>query len=137
MSTTNTQNFPLFGYELIRDHVLSSVLGKNEEDILYWCGKELARKFPLYSMEEAVSFFQEAGWGELSIEKQSKDETFYTLTGDHEAMQFDKRCFRLESGFLAAQQEKISGFLTECYDEKKAKRGLVRFHVKWDLKDKL
>ncbi|MBK3493501.1 YslB family protein [Viridibacillus sp. YIM B01967] len=135
MSSTKTQSFPLFGYELIRDHVLSSVLGKNEEDILYWCGKELARKFPLYSMEEAISFFHEAGWGDLTIVKQSKDETFYALTGDPEIMQFEKRCFRLESGFLAQQQQKISGYLTECYDEKKSKRDVVSFQVKWDLKD--
>ena len=46
-----------FGYELIRDHVLSSILGKHEDDILYWAGKELARKFACKSQEEIIAFF--------------------------------------------------------------------------------
>lgn len=126
-----------FGYELIRDHVLSTILGKHEEDILYWAGKDLARKFPLFSMEEMPSFFAEAGWGSLELEKQSKSEAYYIVTGDQEILKIGDRCFRLEAGFLAEQQQKIGGYLTECYEEKDAKRNLVRFHVKWDLKEKV
>ena len=50
------KTIPTFGYELIRDNILRSVLGKHEEEVLYWAGKELARKFPLFSIEEAASF---------------------------------------------------------------------------------
>lgn len=126
-----------FGYELIRDHVLSTILGKHEEDILYWAGKDLARKFPLFSIDEAPSFFIEAGWGILELEKQSKDEASYLLTGDPELLKISERCFRLEAGFLAEQQQKAGGFLTECYEEKFLKRNQVRFRVKWDLKEKV
>ncbi len=137
MSTQQKHEITQFGYELIRDHVLSSILGKNEEDILYWSGKELARKFPLYELEEAIPFFHEAGWGDLTIDKVSASEAFCTLTGDPEILKFDQRCFRLEAGFLAQNQQKCSGFLTECYEEKKVKQGQVKFHIKWDLKDKI
>ncbi len=41
-----------FGYEILRDHVLPSILGTHESDILYWAGKEVARKFPVFSIEE-------------------------------------------------------------------------------------
>lgn len=137
MSTQQKNEITQFGYELIRDHVLSSILGKNEKDILYWCGKELARQFPLYDLEEAISFFKEAGWGDLTIDKVSTDEAFCTLIGDPEVLKFDSRCFQLEAGFLAQNQQKYCGFLTECYEETKPKQAQVKFHIKWDLKDKI
>ncbi|TQR19875.1 YslB family protein [Psychrobacillus vulpis] len=126
-----------FGYELIRDHVLASILGKHEKDILYWAGKDLARKFPLYSMEEAITFFQEAGWGELLLEKTAKDTAHYTLQTLNLPQSGLSRSHRLEAGFLAEQQQKISGYLTECYDEQLKKNGIVTFQVKWDLKTKI
>ncbi len=126
---------PTFGYELIRDHVLASILGKHEEDILYWSGKELARKFQMFSMDEAISFFKEAGWGDLRLVKLDKDEAFYELTGDAELLNMQQRCFKLEAGFLAQQQQKLGGFLTECYEEKALKKHQILFHVKWDLKE--
>ena len=49
--------------KLLRDHVLPSILGQHEEDILYWAGKEIARKFPVFTIEELPIFFTEAGWG--------------------------------------------------------------------------
>ncbi len=123
-----------FGYEIIRDHVLASILGKHEKDILYWAGKDLARKFPLYSMEEAISFFQEAGWGKLELEKNSKDSAHYILETFNLPQSGISRSHRLEAGFLAEQQQKIGGYETECYDELVKKTGMVTFHIKWDLK---
>ncbi|MEK4521494.1 YslB family protein [Psychrobacillus sp. FSL W7-1457] len=125
-----------FGYEIIRDHVLTSILGKHEKEILYWAGKDLARKFPLYSMEEAISFFQEAGWGRLELDKTSKDSAHYTLETYNLPQSGINRCHRLEAGFLAEQKQKIDGYETECYDEFVKKTGLVTFHIKWDLKSK-
>lgn len=125
-----------FGYELIRDHVLTSILGKHEKDILYWAGKDLARKFPLYSMEEAVTFFNEAGWGTLHLEKTTKDSVFYTLSTYNLPSSGQSRSHRLEAGFLAEQQQKLTGYLTECYDEEVKKNGLVTLQIKWDSKTK-
>ena len=64
MTANDNKMIPAFGYEIIRDHLLHSILGKHEDDVLYWAGKEVARKFPLFSMSEAAAFCQEAGWGE-------------------------------------------------------------------------
>ncbi|WP_075620000.1 YslB family protein [Paenisporosarcina indica] len=137
MTTTDIKTVPNFGYELIRDHVLSNILGKHEDDILYWAGKDLARKFPMFTMDEATSFFQEAGWGILTLERLNKDEAFYVLSGENDSLQITKRCFRLEAGFIAQQQQKLSGYLTECFEEKSIKTNNVQFHVKWDLKEKI
>ena len=129
------QSVPAFGYELIRDHVLSNILGKHENDILYWAGKDIARKFPLFSMTEAPAFFKEAGWGDLYLEKESKDEAIYKLKFEEQEVDIEQRCFRLEAGFLAAQKQRNNGFLTECYDEQNKKHHTVTFTVKWDLKE--
>lgn len=137
MTVVQMKTIPAFGYEVIRDNVLSSILGKHEEDILYWAGKDLARKFPLFSMAEAVTFFTEAGWGELTLEKEKGDEAFYLLTNEEDIFNIEMRCFSLEAGFLAEQTQKIGGYLTECYCEKNTKHNYVKFHIKWDLKERV
>lgn len=137
MSEGKMKAIPAFGYEILRDQVLSSILGKHESDVLYWAGKELARKFPLFSIDEAKSFFEEAGWGILSLEKESKESAIYVLMNDEDLLKPNQRCFRLEAGFLAEQTQKLNGFLTECYDEVNSKHGNVKFTVKWDLKERV
>lgn len=122
-----------FGYEIIRDYVLSDVLGKHESDVLYWAGKSLARKFPLFSLDEAADFFNQANFGELVIEKSGKDEIVYILR----PFKIDNRCFKLEAGFLAQQQQKLSGFLTEAYDEVLRKKKLVRITLKTDQREQV
>lgn len=122
-----------FGYEIIRDYVLSDILGKHENDILYWAGKSLARKFPLYSLEEAADFFSQAKFGDLVTEKSAKDEMVFVLT----PLKTENRCFKLEAGFLAQQKQKIGGFLTEAYEEVIPKKNLVRITLKTDLREQV
>lgn len=137
MTTNEMKTIPSFGYEIIRDHLLPSILGKHEEDVLYWAGKELARKFPLFSMDEAAAFFQEAGWGVLELEKETADSAYYILTAEPSLLNMENRCFKLEAGFLAEQKQKTLGLLTECYDEKSKKHNCVKFTLKWDSKEKI
>lgn len=133
--TTEMKNVTVFGYELIRDHILSTIVGKNEEDILYWCGKEIARKFPLLELEELKDFFIEASWGNITLDKMTKNEAFYILTGDADVLKYDQRSFRIEAGYLAEQHQKYNGFLTECHEEVDLKKNQVTFQIKWDRKD--
>lgn len=137
METDQLKTIPTFGYEIIRDYILSSILGKHEEDVLYWAGKEVARKFPLFSMEEASTFFTEAGWGTLTLEKETKDSCTYILTGDTDILKIESRCFRIEAGFLAQQMQQHLGFLTECHEEKNVKQQCVKFILKSDLKEQI
>lgn len=122
-----------FGYEIIRDYVLSDVLGKHENDVLYWAGKSLARKFPLFSLDEAADFFSQANFGELVTEKSRKDEMVFILR----PFKIDNRCFKLEAGFLAQQKQKLSGFLTEAYEEVLPKKKMVRIMLKTDLREQV
>lgn len=129
--------FPLFGYEVLRDYLLPSILGKHEKDILYWAGKDLARKFPCTDIPLIISFFKDAGWGELSLEKEMKDGFIFHLTNEPQLLKIEERNFRLEAGFIAEQIQNFKGVLTECYEEKKVNHQLVIFTVKMDLKEKI
>lgn len=130
-------SFPLFGYELLRDYLVPSILGKHEEDILYWAGKDLARKFPCTDIPLIISFFKDAGWGDLTLEKEMKDGFVFSLTNEPELLKINERNFRLEAGFIAEQIQHFKGVLTECYEEKKEKQLEVIFTVKMDLKEKI
>ncbi|WP_339250827.1 YslB family protein [Sporosarcina sp. FSL W8-0480] len=126
------------GYEIIRDHVLPGILGKHEDDILYWAGKDVARKFPIFSVDELPDFFAEAGWGTLTPfpGKTSKDEAVFILNQEDQIL-LEKRSYQLEAGFIAEQFQKLNGVLTECYGEKVPKENHIRFQVKWDIKTKI
>ncbi|MBB5148233.1 MULTISPECIES: YslB family protein [Ureibacillus] len=130
-------SFPLFGYELLRDYLVPSILGKHEKDILYWAGKDLARKFPCTDIPLIISFFKDAGWGDLTLEKEMKDGFVFSLTNEPELLKINERNFRLEAGFIAEQIQNFKGVLTECYEEKKEKQLEVIFTVKMDLKEKI
>lgn len=131
---------PAFGYELVREHVINDILGKDSFQILYWAGKQLARKFPLNSIDESIEFFRSAGWGNLSISKESKNDYELSLTGEIIARRMDlnSEChFQLEAGFLAEQcamQKKLTSEAV-CNIKKRAKKVLIT--VQWDQKDPL
>lgn len=126
------------GYEILKDHVLPSILGKHEDEILYWAGKSVARKFPVFSLDEIPDFFQEAGWGPLAFSdaKMPKDEMWLLLPQEDVTL-IENRSYQLEAGFIAEQFQKLNGFLTECYGEKLLKDKQIRFIVKWDSKTKI
>lgn len=134
MDNSNDTGSAQFGYELIRDYVLPSILGQHEEEILYWSGKELARKFPLQDPTEIIQFFERANWGMLSLEKLSKSEASYRLAPTADASKLIGRKYSMEAGFIAEQYQNINGLLTECFASAKQKGAVIDFQVKWDNK---
>lgn len=131
LANEETKRPTKFGYELLRYHVIPAILGKHEEDILYWVGKEIAREFPLFSLQELPDFFREADWGELIVEKEKSDSIIYTLIRPT-VEDFEQASHALEAGFLAAQHEALQKRVTECYAEKNIKKQWIQFEVKWD-----
>lgn len=130
------ETLPVFGYELLRDILIPDLLGKDTADISYWAGKHLARKFPLLSIQEIYSFFLEAGWGQLLIIEENKNEMKFELKGTMIARRLqmhEEPCFRLEAGFLAEQIQTQKHVTTEAYDEVKKEK--ILFTVRWDRKD--
>ncbi|MFW0781093.1 YslB family protein [Rossellomorea marisflavi] len=135
-----SQSVPVFGYELIRDLLLPDILGKHTPDILYWGGKQLSRKFPLPSNDELISFFREAGWGDLAIVEQKKNEITFELSGEfvkrRNSLKSDAS-FKLETGFLAEFVQMQYKFVTEATDELHKRNQTVKITAVWDDKDRV
>jgi predicted hydrocarbon binding protein len=125
---------PIFGYELIRDMLLPDILGKDHTQIIYWAGKQLARKFTIDTQEDIIQFFKEAGWGELELLEQNKYEVKYTVRGEMVERRLDlnkEATFQLEAGFLAEQIQRQKGKTAEAIEEQK-KRKEILITVQWD-----
>ncbi|EUJ27409.1 hypothetical protein MFLO_13108 [Listeria floridensis FSL S10-1187] len=129
---------PSFGIELFRDYLLPELLGEETPHILYWAGKDLARKFPLASFEEISAFFAEASFGSVAIAKEKKDELQIILSGNAVETRFNLQnspSFKLEAGFIAEQIQTQRGYYTEAYDEVNTRKKEVVIVVKWDRKE--
>ena len=68
-----------FAYELLREELLPDLIGNDLDGILYWSGRNLARKYPLETIEEVIQFFEKAGWGTLSIVEHKRREMQFQL----------------------------------------------------------
>lgn len=128
------EQIPLFGHYLLRDAIVNEVLGKHKENILYWVGKNIARKYPLQSLEEIGDFFAKSGWGNLILKKESKSEATFELQSIFQPYKINPG-YELEAGFLAEQYQLRTGYVTEAAVTVKKKE--VIFSVKWDIKDKI
>ncbi len=118
-----------FAYTLMRHDLLPELLGNEEETILYWAGKHLARKYPLSTAEEICDFFQKASWGTLSVLQEKANRLVFELIPNEPVPAH----FKLEAGFLAKQYETITACITEAFDEVKKKR--VLFTVESNAKE--
>ncbi|MGN1402530.1 MAG: YslB family protein [Bacillus sp. (in: firmicutes)] len=138
LKSQNEENISIFSKEILRDILLPDLLGREHSQILYWAGKQLARKFPLADRQEIQEFFMNAGWGELVEQKTSKHEAEYILQGTiiERRLDLNKDCeFQIEAGFLAQQLEIIQKRITEAVPETKQKSKQVHILVRWDVKD--
>ncbi|KGL39977.1 hypothetical protein BMT55_04505 [Listeria newyorkensis] len=134
----NEKMIPVFGYELIRDTLLPNVLGEETPHILYWAGKELARKYPLETLDELADFFQKASFGELEVSSEKKDEMHILLRGEMVALRLtndSNATFKLEAGFIAEQIQHQKKLYSESYEEVDKRKKTVKIVVKWDRKE--
>ncbi|MBB6282785.1 YslB family protein [Geobacillus subterraneus] len=126
-----------FGAELLRHSLLPELLGKDGPALLYWAGKQLARRYPLATLEDIAAFFDRAGWGTLSAGEERKDELHIELSGPIVSARlslYDSCTFQLEAGFLAQQIEQQKRFVTEAVELPAKQAGKARILVKWDRK---
>ncbi|MDF2945501.1 MAG: hypothetical protein K0S51_180 [Bacillales bacterium] len=127
-----------FSYELLREEVIQSLLGKDTDEILYWTGKNLARKYNLENFDSIITFFQHSGFGKLAIIKDKKDHLDLKLTSPLIEQRFnDNRniSYYLEAGFLAQSIELQKKCITETTIDLNKREKSVRLTVKWDYKD--
>jgi predicted hydrocarbon binding protein len=134
------QEYSPFALSLLRDQLLPNLLGEETDEILYWAGKELARKQPMNDENEISSYFQTYGLGELVMDELKKNRRRYVLKGSliaHRISENKRASFSLETGFLAEQIQRISGMLTEGSYEVKVKKQEVHITLQSDPKEEL
>lgn len=125
-------------YELIREVLIPDLLGKELPSILYWAGKNIARKYPVTSEEDIIRFFKEAGWGDLIMKAKKSNGVEFELTGDFIKARNQSRketSYNMEAGFIAQQYEMLNNVITEAFVEQKKRHNIVHFTVKSDRRD--
>lgn len=102
----------------MRDVILPSILGKETNGILYWIGKDLARQYPVKSIDDLITITKQLGFGELQLIKDSNLQHTFRLSGkvvsDRLSIDHEKTSFSLEAGFIAQELEFQLGTVTEA-----------------------
>lgn len=107
---------PLFGYHILREHILAEIAGEYQGAILYWAGKNLSDELPVSSYEECVDLFSELGWGQLAITKAEKYKKVFQLESPFfldRHIDTNQTTFALECGFLAQVVAKLEEQITQ------------------------
>ncbi|MDT6980945.1 YslB family protein [Levilactobacillus zymae] len=126
---------------IIRDALIPELLGDDKGAIGYWAGKSLARKFPLGNPKDAAVFFQQVGFGTLTLLKQTAEMSRWQLSGEPVKLRKQLKAdndFTLEAGFLAemmAQQLGISAEAELVETTRKLRNQAVTFDVYTDPSD--
>lgn len=129
---------PFFGQTLLRDILIPNLLGNENNEILYWAGKEIARQYPLSSIEETILFFERAGFGFLELQKRDNHTLIYRLSGTLVESRLNvvkDPSFNLEAGFLAEQIQQQENIYTEAIFEIQLKKETILITLKQDTKD--
>jgi predicted hydrocarbon binding protein len=118
----------IFGSLILKDVLLPELLGNDSSDILYFAGKELARKLASNTLLGISQFFKLADWGDLSITKQDPSRQTWELTGDILKTRYEidnLPDFYLEAGFLAQQIQQQLGKTTEATYQLNGKKSVT------------
>lgn len=134
----NNSTRPYWGQELIRDILLTDLLGDDTHSILYWAGKNIARKFPLKSALDISIFFKQAGLGNLNMISSDKYEIKWVLNGEIVQSRISANPdadFMFEAGFLSQVTQQLFGVISEAeMNPKEEKNGNIIIRVHMDPK---
>ncbi|UJL45000.1 YslB family protein [Virgibacillus sp. NKC19-16] len=120
------------GYDVLRYISLPEVLGRESNTLLYFMGRNLARKLDIKALEDIYYIFDKLGWGNLELIKEKRKELVFHLMADAVVQRlnasFDTE-FRLESGFLAESIQMINERECECVEAVNHKIHQIEFTV--------
>ena len=103
----------------LRHVILPAILGEETDGILYWIGKDLAREYPVASIDELILLTQQLGFGQLKLIRQSDTQHYFQLDGPLVEQRLNSgneqpASFNLEAGFIAQELEFQLGKITEA-----------------------
>ncbi|TDQ39179.1 DUF2507 domain-containing protein [Aureibacillus halotolerans] len=123
-----------FSIRLLRQELLPELLGEQQQMVLYYSGKRLARKFPLETLDECPVFFHKAEWGQLRLIKQKKSQLIFELSNSlllEKKNHSPQALFSLEAGFLAETVASIMNGEAEATVGEATRDGIVPITVEW------
>src|SRR5699024_5047920 len=82
LSMLENLHTPGAGYDILRYISLPDLLGKESSTILYFMGKNIARKFEFETLEDIYYFFQQIGYVNLELNKERRKELIFHLLSD-------------------------------------------------------
>lgn len=135
MQDNNPQNEHVyFVNQLYRDFLLPAILGEDDEAILYWGGKRIARKYDLTSFDDVANFFTAAEFGNLSKTKERRNTQNFELSGQSviDRIKSGSREFSLEAGIIAEAIQRQLDRNTECEFKINDRKNIVQLTAKFD-----
>ncbi|MUV39392.1 uncharacterized protein JNUCC1_03268 [Lentibacillus sp. JNUCC-1] len=105
------------GYDVLRYISLPEVLGTEADTLLYFMGKNLARRLNPETMHDLFYLFEKLGWGRLEFVKEKRKSLTFTLMSDAVVYRLKAPFeidFRLEAGFLSEAIGLIKNRTCEC-----------------------
>lgn len=120
------------GYDVLRYISLPELLGPESDTLLYFMGRNLARKLTFDTIEDIYHIFDQLGWGKLEIIKSKRQEITFSLMSDAVVNRINATFeteFRMEAGFLAEAIQQLKETDAECTEEINKKIMQVQFSV--------
>ena len=120
------------GFDVLRYMALPDLLGEEAPLLLYFIGRNLARKFDISSIEDIIYIFDELGIGKLELVKEKKKKKIFHLLSDSVVLRLKgpfEADFRLEAGFLAEAVQMVDGVESECKEEINRRIHQIQFTV--------
>lgn len=99
------------GQDVLRYLCLPEFLGSEKDNLLYYIGKNLARKLELTSLEDVQIVFDKLKWGHLDLIKNKRKKITFHLMSDEVVQRLQASIptdFRLEAGFLSEAIQKVT-----------------------------
>jgi len=120
------------GHDIIRYISLPDIFGSEAHSLLYFTGRNLARKIEIKTKEDIIYIFDKLGWGRLELNKEKKRTMTFFLMSDEIVKRIQapiKTDFRLESGFMAEAIQKVTERPCECSENINERLFRVQFNI--------
>jgi len=120
------------GHDVLRYVSMSQVFGEEKDSILYFIGRNLARRIAIETLDDLYYLFNKFRWGNLELIKDRRKTLTFHLMSDDVAERILSPFsvdFRLESGFLAEAIEKITRRPCECTETVNERLYRVQFKI--------
>lgn len=140
MAEQNMENQLFNSIILLRDRLISNLLGEDIDEILYWAGKDLAREQTVETESEIIDHFDRYLFGSLILIEEKKNRRVYKLTGEvvrDRLVNSPNPSFSLETGYLSQQLQSVLGIFSEGIFEIRNKQKEVLITIQMDPKEPL